>query len=60
MARRRLPLRRELDKALKFLWDEYRSSPLLSRARRGKELATVSKEEMEELRRKYPPPVEFG
>jgi sarcosine oxidase subunit alpha len=51
---------KELDKALKFLWDEYRSSPLLSRARRGKELATVSKEEMEELRRKYPPPVEFG
>jgi sarcosine oxidase subunit alpha len=50
---------KELDKALKFLWDEYRSSPLLSRARRGKELATVSKEEMEELRRKYPPPVEF-
>jgi len=50
---------KELDKTLKFLWDEYRSSPLLSRARRGKELATVSKEEMEELRRKYPPPVEF-
>ena len=50
---------KELDKTLKFLWDEYRSSPLLSRARRGKELVTVSKEEMEELRRKYPPQVEF-
>ncbi len=54
-----ISVEKELDKTLKFLWDEYRSSPLLSRARRGKELATVSKEEMEELRRKYPPPVEF-
>ncbi|NPA97073.1 MAG: FAD-dependent oxidoreductase [Crenarchaeota archaeon] len=50
----------EAEKLLRFLWDEYRASPLLSRARRGKELATVSVEELEELRRRFPPEVSFG
>lgn len=50
----------EMEKTLKFLWEEYRSSPLLSRARRGKESVTVSREELLELRSKYPPPVSFG
>ena len=47
-------------KILRFLWEEYRASPLLSRARRGKELATVSEDELVELRSKYPSPVSFG
>jgi sarcosine oxidase subunit alpha len=50
----------EVEKTLKFLWEEYRASPLLARARRGKEAVTVSYEELEELRRKYPPVVSFG
>lgn len=50
----------EVERILKFLWEEYRMSPLLQRARRGKELVTVSKEELEDLRRKYPPLVNFG
>ncbi|MEM4718167.1 MAG: FAD-dependent oxidoreductase, partial [Desulfurococcaceae archaeon] len=45
----------DIEKILKFLWEEYRMSPLLQRARRGKESVTVSREELEELRRKYPP-----
>ena len=40
------------EKLLEFLWQEYRQSPLLSRARIGKIKATISEEEMEELRRK--------
>ncbi len=48
------------EKLLKFLWDEYRTSPLLTRARAGKESVTVSEEEMEEIRRKNPPFVSFG
>jgi len=46
-------------KLLDFLWNEYRSSPLLARARRGKERATLSEEEMEALRREHPPKVVF-
>ncbi|MEM4769650.1 MAG: FAD-dependent oxidoreductase [Desulfurococcaceae archaeon] len=48
------------EKILRFLWNEYRASPLLQRARRGKESVTVTREEMEELRKKYPAPVSFG
>ncbi len=47
-------------KLIDFLWNEYRTSPLLSRARRGKEKATVSHEEMEKLRREFPPAASFG
>ncbi len=50
---------REMEKKLKFLWNEYRSSPLLARARRGKELVTIAREELEDLRRKFPSPVAF-
>jgi len=50
----------EARKLIDFLWNEYRASPLLSRARRGKERATVSEEEMEEMRKRYPPIVSFG
>ena len=46
-------------KLLDFLWNEYRASPLLARARRGKERATLSDEEMESLRREHPPKVVF-
>ncbi len=42
----------EREKLLKFLWDEYRASPLLARSREGKLKATVSDEEMEEIRKK--------
>jgi len=48
------------EKLLRFLWDEYRASPLLSRARAGKELVTVGEEEMEEIRRRNPPLISFG
>ncbi|MEM1700182.1 MAG: FAD-dependent oxidoreductase [Desulfurococcaceae archaeon] len=50
----------ESGKILRFLWNEYRASPLLQRARRGKESVTVTREEMEELRKKYSAPVSFG
>jgi len=50
----------EADHTLRFLWEEYRASPLLARAKKGKEAITVSEEEIEELRRKYPSPVFFG
>jgi len=36
---------------LKYLWDEYRLSPVVSRAREGKLKATVSEEEMDRIRR---------
>ena len=49
-----------LEKTLRFLWDEYRSSPLLTRARRGKEQATVPREELEDFRKKFPSPISFG
>ncbi|MEM1772893.1 MAG: FAD-dependent oxidoreductase [Desulfurococcaceae archaeon] len=51
--------RETMENTLKFLWDEYRSSPLLLRARKGKEKATVTPEELEHLRRIHPPPVSF-
>ncbi|MEM1695713.1 MAG: FAD-dependent oxidoreductase [Desulfurococcaceae archaeon] len=50
----------ESEKILRFLWNEYRASPLLQRARRGKESVTVMRKEMEELRKRYPAPVSFG
>ncbi|MEM4615352.1 MAG: FAD-dependent oxidoreductase [Desulfurococcaceae archaeon] len=50
----------EMEGILKFLWEEYRASPLLARARKGKETATVSREELRELRKTYPPPISFG
>jgi sarcosine oxidase subunit alpha len=50
----------EAEKTLRFLWEEYRASPLLARAKRGKESLTVSEEELEDLRRKFPAPVAFG
>lgn len=46
-------------KLIDFLWNEYRASPLLTRAREGKRKATVSYEEMEELRKRYPPLIAF-
>ncbi len=49
--------RRRRDKLYRFLWDEYRKAPVVARAREGKLKATVSDEEMEELRRKYPSPI---
>ncbi len=52
--------REEMEKLIKFLWEEYRASPLLSRTRKGKESVTVSLEELEELRKKFPPEVSFG
>ena len=45
---------------IKFLWDEYRTSPLLSRARKGKELVTISEDEMLKLRKENPPLISFG
>jgi len=39
------------DKLLDFLWNEYRNSPVVARARQGKLKATVSDSEMEQLRR---------
>ena len=48
------------DSLLKFLWDEYRSSPVVARAREGKLSVTVSEDEMERIRRGSPPPVRFG
>jgi len=50
----------EAEKVLKFLWEEYRASPLLERARRGKLSVTVGEDEMEEIRRRNPAPVSFG
>ena len=49
--------RERREKLYKFLWDEYRMSPVVARAREGKLKATVSDEEMEELRKKYPSPI---
>ncbi|MCX8185003.1 MAG: FAD-dependent oxidoreductase [Sulfolobales archaeon] len=50
----------EMEKICKFLWEDYRTSPVLARARRGKQLVTVSREEMEKIRVTYPPRVSFG
>lgn len=50
----------ELEKTSRFLWEEYRESPLLTRARIGKESVTISKEELDKLRREFPSPVSFG
>jgi len=58
VAREEVVRRRE--EILKFLWDEYRQAPVVARAREGKLKVTVSEEEMEELRRKYPPYVTIG
>lgn len=52
-------IEREIEKTLNFLWNEYRASPLLKRARVGKETATISRDELGELRKKYPSPVYF-
>ncbi|WP_276813643.1 FAD-dependent oxidoreductase [Desulfurococcus amylolyticus] len=41
----------ERDRLVDFLWNEYRMSPVISRARQGKLKATVTEEEMEKLRR---------
>ncbi len=49
--------RERRDKLLKFLWDEYRKAPVVAKAREGKLKATVSDEEMMELRKKYPSPI---
>ncbi len=45
---------------LKFLWDEYRVSPVVARAREGKLKVTVSEEEMERIRSQNPPPIKLG
>jgi len=45
------------DKLYNFLWNEYRTAPVVARAREGKLKATVSIEEMEKLRKNYPSPV---
>lgn len=45
------------DKLLEFLWNEYRRAPVVAKAREGKLKATISDEEMKELRKKYPSPV---
>lgn len=39
------------DRLLDFLWNEYRLSPVVARAREGKLKVTVSEEEIEELRK---------
>ncbi len=49
----------ELIKYNKFLWDEYRASPVLARARKGKESVTISEEEMKKLRTTHPSPISF-
>lgn len=51
---------REMNKFIEFLWKEYRASPLLERALKGKKSVTVTKEEMYELRRTNPSPISFG
>lgn len=50
----------EMEKLNKFLWEEYRASPLLARAKRGKQSVTVGREEMVKLRMANPTPVSFG
>ena len=45
------------NKLYEFLWNEYRTAPVVARAREGKLKATVSEEEMEQLRKKHPSPV---
>ena len=47
------------NKLLHFLWDEYRASPLVYRAKIGKKKATVDEKKMEKLRKVYPPLVSF-
>lgn len=47
---------RELNR---YLWEEYRASPVLARSREAKKMAIVSEEEMEVIRRNNPPHVEF-
>jgi len=48
------------DELHRFLWNEYRQSPLLERSRLGKMKATVSFEEMSKLRKKFPPPISLS
>lgn len=50
----------KMNKLIKFLWDEYRASPLLSKAKKGKEAVTVTVEEMEQLRKQFSSPISFG
>lgn len=47
------------DRLYRFLWEEYRTSPVVARAREGKLKATVSDEEMEEIRKKHPSPIYY-
>jgi len=42
---------KERERLLDYLWNEYRLSPVVSRAREGKLKATVSEEEIEKIRR---------
>jgi len=48
------------DALLKFLWDEYRASPVVAKAKAGKLKVTVGEDEMERIRMSNPPPVRFG
>lgn len=50
----------EMERLNRFLWEEYRASPVLARARRGKQSVTVSRDEMERIRASNPPPISFG
>ena len=45
------------ERLLRFLWEEYRASPVVARAREGKLKATVTEEEMENLRKRHPSPI---
>ena len=49
-----------MEETLRFLWNEYRASPLLARAERGKKIVTVTRDELEELRKNHPSIVSFG
>lgn len=44
---------KEREELLDFLWNEYRRSPVVERARIGKLKATVSEEEMAKIRKQY-------
>lgn len=44
-------LEKRREELLRFLWDEYRQSPVVARSKVGKLKATVTEEEMERIRR---------
>ncbi len=50
---------RRVEELNRYLWDEYRAAPVMSRSRAGKMRVTVSEEEMEMIRRRNPPRVSF-